>query len=83
MSAPESEPRDGTMEAGLYVLAQVARPNQVFTHREIAKACGCSWQNIWLIEKRALRKVRERLRRTMKASYGDFAAGRFYREEVA
>lgn len=61
-----------SIEAGLDALRARALPGETFSHRAIAEACGCSWQNIYLIERRALRKVRERLRRELKLSYSNF-----------
>lgn len=28
------------------------------THREIAAFCGCTWANIWLIEQKAIHKLK-------------------------
>lgn len=45
---------------GLAVLQAITPPKVPVSHRVIAAACGCSWQNIWLIEQRALHKLKRR-----------------------
>lgn len=64
-----NEPVDGSVEAGLICLCAWARPGQTVSHRDIAKVCGVSRGLIFLIEKKALRKVREKLRRELKMDY--------------
>jgi len=53
--------KDGSIDAGLYVLSLVARPGQSFSHTDISIACGCHRGYISLIEKAALRKLRHLL----------------------
>lgn len=67
--------RDGSIEAGLHCLSMVSKPGQTFTQGEIAQACGCSRTLIYLTEQRALKKIRERLRRELKVSYAEMAEG--------
>lgn len=55
--------RGGGIDAGLARLSQTARRGVPLSHREIAAACGCSWQLIWLIEQKALKKIKEELER--------------------
>jgi hypothetical protein len=52
----------GSMEAGLDLLRSMAMPGQVFSRRQIAKACGCTPPNIRRIEQTALKKLKYRLR---------------------
>lgn len=42
------------------LLAETPRGVEL-SHREIAAACGCSWQLIWLVEQRAMKKLRQEL----------------------
>lgn len=44
------------------LLAETPRGVEL-THKEIAEVCGCSWQLIWLVEQRALKKLRRELAR--------------------
>jgi hypothetical protein len=48
---------DGSIDAGLHLLT-LARAGRTYSHREIGFVCGCSWQLIWQIEQRALRKLK-------------------------
>ncbi len=59
----KSCPKDGTIDAGLLVLRQIAQPGQTFSHTEISIACGCHRGYISLMEKAALRKLRRMLSR--------------------
>lgn len=54
----ETDLTDGGLDAGLLVLSHVAPPGVEFSLREIAEVCGCSWQDIWHIERRAMRKIK-------------------------
>jgi len=56
-----SKLRDGSIDAGLYLLSMMAEPGQQFTHTDISIACGCHRGYISLIEKAALRKLRRKL----------------------
>lgn len=71
---PETGIQDGSYEAGLYVLSQVARPGQSFTQGEIAWACGVTRSAIFLTEQIALRKLRERMRIALRMDYAKFFA---------
>lgn len=60
------------MEVGLAVLATLVKPGQSVSHRAIAEVCGCSRGLIFLIEKQALKKVRERLRKELHLTHAEF-----------
>lgn len=49
------------IDLGIAVLATIVKPGQFVNQQTIADVCGCSKQRIFLIEKKALAKVRERL----------------------
>jgi hypothetical protein len=66
---PRSHPKtteklliDGSIDAGLHVLAQVTPPGHCWTQAEIAFACGCHPGRIGQIERGAIRKLRKRLK---------------------
>lgn len=61
------------IDLALDVTRSLMRPGDRLSTRSIAEICGCSNTLIFLIEKKALRKVREKLRRKMGISYGEFA----------
>ena len=48
------------IDLGLAILETIAEPGQRFTQDEIASVCGCSTAYIYLIERRALQKLRNR-----------------------
>jgi hypothetical protein len=58
-----------SIDLGLAVLAAIRRPHEELSCRAIAAACGCSWQNIHAIERKALRHAREKLRRDWSLTY--------------
>ena len=61
---PEFPPyRDGSVDAGLWALAQVSRNGVRYSLYEIAFVCGCSAEWVRQIEERAIKKMRDRLRR--------------------
>lgn len=53
---------DGSMDAGLWCMAQLAPP---YTRSEIAYVCDCSREWVRILEERALRKVLRRLKIAM------------------
>lgn len=55
-----TEPADGSIDAGLMLLLAVTPPGFEWTQQDIATACGCTKGYIWLVEKEAMRKLRER-----------------------
>lgn len=65
--------RDGSIDAGLICLSAMQKPGQIFSCREIAFVCGVSHGFAYQTELRALRKLRERLRRELSLSYSDLA----------
>lgn len=71
MKSTKLKEGDGGLDAGLECLAAAAKPGQRFSHRQIAFVCGCSRSWIFLIEKRAMKKIRERLRKRMNLNYGE------------
>lgn len=46
------------MDLGLEILLATRPAGKRYTHREIAAYCGCTWAYIWLIEQKALRKMK-------------------------
>jgi transcriptional regulator len=61
------------IDLGLDVILAVSRPGQRWPTRDIAYVCGCTNTNIFIIEKRALKKIRERMRRKLELSHGQLA----------
>ena|SRR5688500_10460317 len=53
---------DGSLDAGLWALSQIAEEGERFSLYAIGEVCGCSHEWIRLLEERALKKVRLRLR---------------------
>lgn len=68
---PTSDPKteellrlhDGSIDAGLHLLEVARPPGRTYSAEEIAYVCGCSRSNIWLIERRALGKLRRQFER--------------------
>jgi hypothetical protein len=52
---------DERIDLGLALAMHHAKPGVPLTYREIAAWCGCSWQKIWVIEHKALQKLRKKL----------------------
>lgn len=55
------EIEDGGIDAGLVMLEAIYPDGAELSLREIAEICGCRWQNIWYIEKQALKKMKKEL----------------------
>jgi transcriptional regulator len=55
--------RDGSVDAGLFLLLAVTPRGVTWTQEEIATACGCSIQNIQYLERRAMEKIRRAVSR--------------------
>lgn len=53
------EIEDGGIDAGLLTLEAIFPEGAELSLREIAAVCGCRMQNIWYIEQRALKKLRQ------------------------
>lgn len=51
--------RDGSIDAGLFVLLMVTPRGCTWTQQEIADVCGCSRNLIWYYEQRAMSKLRK------------------------
>lgn len=51
------------IDVGLAVLCSLMRPGESLSDRDIAYVCNCSRNAIYIIEKRALRKMRVKLNR--------------------
>ncbi len=58
--APEELLHDGGIDAGLYLLSLVTPRGVELTQEEIAEVCGCSRALIYLIEKRAIKKLKKK-----------------------
>ena len=54
---PAKEKRQA-IALGLAISGALLKPGQTRTHREIAAFCGCHWNMIWMIEQKALKKLR-------------------------
>lgn len=50
--------RNADIDLGLAILSAVTQPGERRSLREIAAYCGCSRNYVWLLEQRALRKLR-------------------------
>lgn len=74
-AARPTEIRDGSVDAGLICLSAIARPGRPFTQAEIAYACGRTRGWCFMAEQKILKKIRERLRRSLEFSYRDFNQG--------
>jgi transcriptional regulator len=57
---PRNTPDDGSIDAGLLLLAAVTPRGVTWTQEEIAFVCGCSRGYIWLLEKQARAKIRQK-----------------------
>ena len=60
---------------GLEVLLAVRGKGERFSLGQIARACGCSHQNVDWIEKRALKKLREKVRSELGIDWNQFFTG--------
>lgn len=61
MSNHESQPPDGSIDAGLLILSRITPRGVHLTQEEIAFVCGCSRAYIYLLEKTAIDKLRRAL----------------------
>ncbi len=59
----KSTPHKASIDLGLAVSRLHCTFGVPKTHHEIACYCGCSWQRIWQIEQKALRRIRKYLYR--------------------
>ncbi len=53
--------KPNSIDLGLAISALHSRIGVPRDHRDIAAYCDCSWQRIWQIEQKALRKIRIKL----------------------
>ena len=60
-------PEDGSIDAGLLLLSLATERGERRTRAEIAEACGCSQALIYLIEKKAIEKLRRRAQGMLEA----------------
>jgi DNA-directed RNA polymerase sigma subunit (sigma70/sigma32) len=51
--------KDGSIDAGLFVLSVLFPEGCPYTLEEIAYVCGCHKSNIWYYEKNGLKKLKE------------------------
>lgn len=75
----KEELQDGGIDVGLTLLLAVTPRGVTRTHGEIAYVCGCTRNAIWIIEQRALRKLRHPLR---SQRLKEFVPGGVNRDEV-
>lgn len=66
--------KTSAIDLGLAVLSAIRRPHQCFTQQAIAAACGCSRQNIYDIEHKAIRRARRIFRRDWNLTRDQLAA---------
>lgn len=59
----EMDLADGGLDAGLLVLSAVTPPGVELSLQEIAEVCGCNKQDIYHIERRAIRKIKAEFER--------------------
>ena len=57
----DPDTHDGSIDAGLSLLASITPRGVCLTQQEIADACGCSRGYIYLLEKQAIKKIRPEL----------------------
>jgi hypothetical protein len=69
---PPTLAKRAEIDLGLAVLAVLRPAGVLYSRREIGAVCGCCHQNISRIEKKALRKVREKLRRSLGLTWHEF-----------
>ena len=80
LSVPSSgAEKTARIDLGLALLSAVAEPGVSYTYDEIAAWCGCTNSAIYLIEQRALKKIRNALTFRDRASGRDLAAEFFDR----
>ena len=60
--SPAYQARLDRFDSGLKSLCAVQVEGKPVSQRTIAKVCGCSQMRVWVIEKRARRKLQARLR---------------------
>lgn len=65
--------RKPSIDLGLDVIRAVQQPGQTLSTRAIAEVCGCTNTCIWMIEQRALRKVRRALQQNLRQSAYEFS----------
>ena len=65
--------RSKEIDLAISVVATLRHPGERFSHKQIARAAGCSHGLIVLIEKQALRKIRNHFRKEMGLNFGEFA----------
>jgi hypothetical protein len=61
------------LDTNIKILHALLRPGERLSSRAIAESVGCTNTLIYLIEKKALRKVREHLRQNWQMDHGEFA----------
>lgn len=54
----DEEITDGSLDAGLVVLSAITPRGVELSLEDIAYVCGCNRQDIWHIERRAMRKLK-------------------------
>jgi transcriptional regulator len=62
MSRHNTKATTRKLDQTICVLRELLTPGQSLTQEEIADCVGCTRQNIYQIEKKALRKIRTRLK---------------------
>jgi DNA-directed RNA polymerase specialized sigma24 family protein len=63
------------MDLGLAVLSVLAVEGTPLSLHDIAAWAGCSQGNIYRVERRALRKLRKKLRRELGMTWEEFLGG--------
>jgi hypothetical protein len=61
------------LDTNINILHAMMRPGERLSSHTIAEAVGCSNTLIYLIEKKALKKVRERIRKEFRLNHAELA----------
>ena len=72
MKSPAFIARQKKIDDALRLLHSATPPGMELTQQEIAQACGCSRSFIDQIEKRAIFKMRDKMRKALGMSWRDF-----------
>jgi len=63
MSAAPDNLEDGTIDAGLYLLDLIRKPENIYSRNDLAIVCGTTPYQIAIIEKRAMEKINEEFKK--------------------
>lgn len=83
MKGEKSAGKSLSIDVGLAVISCITPPGVKWTLRDIADVCGCHYNNIIAIEKRALQKLRNRFVFMHDPRLRDLAEEYFSRRQAA